>query len=174
MNYANIIQELDNASSFDIFRLSIALNHEIESYERILEIKSKLIVGQNVDWFNATNNRLEKAVVIKCNKSRVLLENISDGLKWNVQYCAINLDSVEVEIAMNKKTGVKKYELSLGDVVSFIDNFNKLIYGKVIKLNPKTAKIDTGSNFWKVYYENITKADDMEAELVKNKIFIDM
>ena len=42
------------------------------------------------------------------------------------------------------------------------------------KLNPKTAKIDTGNNFWKVYYENITKADDMEAELVKNKIFIDM
>ena len=131
------------------------------------------MVGQTISWFNSQSNKEEKAEVLRCNKSRVLVDNFSDNQKWNVYYSAINMQSVEVDISMNQKVGLRKMELSLGEIVAFLDNFNKTIYGQVVKLNPKTARIDTRGNNWSVSYNLLRKVDDIEAELAEKMLYID-
>lgn len=172
MDYSSIIQELDEASLFDIYRLSVALNQELSNPSRVQEIKSKLVSGQVISWFDAQKNREEKAEVVRCNKSRVLIKNLSDGVKWNIFYSSINMQEVEVEIKLDKKFGLRKQELSLGEIVAFTDRYNVLIFGQVIKLNPKTARIDVGDYNWDVSYNLLRKTSDIEAELAEEKIFI--
>jgi len=173
MDYSSIIKELDEASLFDIFRLSCALNQELSNEKRINEIKSQLVVGQTISWFNSQSNKEEKAEVLRCNKSRVLVDNFSDNQKWNVYYSAINMQSVEVDIKLNQKVGLRKMEISLGDIVAFLDNYNETIYGQVVKLNPKTARINVGQHSWSVSYNLLRRADDIEAEFAKKKIFLE-
>lgn len=173
MDYSNIIKELDEASLFDIYRLSCALNQELASAKRVDDVKSKLVVGQDISWFNFQSNREERATVLRCNKSRVLVHNFSDNQKWNVYYSAINMQAVEVDITLNQKVGLRKIELSLGEVVAFLDNYNKTIYGQVIKLNPKTARVDVGECTWDVGYGLLRKTADLEAELAFEAMLID-
>ena len=172
MDFSNIIKELDEASLFDIYRLSVALNQELSNEKRVNEIKSKLIVGQIISWFDSSTNKEHKAEVLRCNKSRVLVHNFSDNQKWNIYYAAINMQKIDVEIKMKQKIGLRKSEISLGDVVAFLDRYNETIYGQVIKLNPKTARIDVGDCNWDVSYNLLRKADDIEAELALEKILI--
>jgi len=172
MDYSNIIKELDEASLFDIYRLSCALNQELSNDKRVNEVKSKLVVGQEISWFNVQSNKEEKAKVLKCNKSRVLVHNFSDNQKWNVFYSAINTQAVAVDITINQKIGLRKIELSLGEVVAFLDRYNKTLYGQVVKLNPKTARIDVGADTWDVSYNLLRKTNDIEAELALEAFLI--
>jgi len=168
MDYSNIIEELNSASFFDIYRLSCALNQELTNDTRIQEVKKRLIVGQEISWFNAQSNKLEKATLLKCNKTRALVENKSDAERWNVHYAAINMEEVDVTIDMHQKVGLRKIELSLGDVVAFLDASNQLLYGSIEKLNPKTARITVKDVSWSVSYNLLRRADDIDAEIFRN------
>ncbi len=172
MDFSSIVKELDKASLFDIYRLSVALNQELSNEKRVNEIKSKLIVGQTISWFDSKSNKEQRAEVLRCNKSRVLVYNFSDNQKWNVHYPAINMQEVEVSISMNQKIGLRKSELSLGEIVAFLDNYNETIFGQVIKLNPKTVRIDIGEYNWNVSYSLLRKVSDIEAELALDAILI--
>ena len=65
MDYFRIIEDLQQASLFDLYRLRVAISQQLESPQRIREIKSRLRPGQTITYFNGAENRLVKAQVIK-------------------------------------------------------------------------------------------------------------
>jgi len=170
MDYSKILQELENASLFDLYRMSSAINDELANSQRIDEIKQSLRVGQEVTWFDDETHRLERAVIEKCAPSRCEVKNLSDGKRWRVLYASINLNEVDATINSNQKFGVKKSALRVGDFISFLDNENKLQFAKVTKLNPKTVGVVTMGNVkWRVYYENLSKITDIDADVINKK-----
>ena len=50
IDYANIIEELKDASLFDLYRLKSAINQQLENPQRLAEIKKRLRPGQKVTW----------------------------------------------------------------------------------------------------------------------------
>jgi hypothetical protein len=130
-------------------------------------------VGQIITWFNSRTNALVEAEIIKCNKTACEVENLSDGVRWNVLYSHINIGNVDIEINMNRKSGLKKNELQLGELVMFLDQQHHPLYGKVVKLNPKTVSVNVNNGIWKVSYSLLSKPNDVDAEII-NKNFIDM
>ena len=172
MDYSQVLKDLEEVTSFDMYRLVSALQDEMESAQRIKKVRRGLRIGQIITWFDRDTHKLVKAEILKLNKTRCLVRNIEDGVKWNIVYASINTEEKSVEINMNQEYGVKKSELRIGDTVTYVSRDNLQIFGTVVKLNPKTAGVKTvdGEN-WRVAYGFLKKVFDIEGEII-NKRFI--
>jgi hypothetical protein len=153
MDYSKIVEELKQASLFDLYRLNAAINQQLEDPKRIDEVKRHLRTGQIINYFDYTENRAVEAKVIKLKRTRLLVETIHNKQRWDIPFYWINLERVGTDIVIPARKGVEKSQLKVGDMVGFQDKQNNDVYGKVIRLNPKTATIVTNTNAkWRVSY----------------------
>ncbi len=153
MDYSKLIDELKQASLFDLHRLHVAIGQQLENPQRVEEIKDKLRLGQIVSYFDTRENRLIDAEVIKLKRTKILVKNLHDKKLWNMPFYWINMDDVDTDIQASAGKGVEKSELKVGDTVCYRDRQNRDVYGEVIRLNRKTATvvITTGEK-WRVGY----------------------
>jgi hypothetical protein len=166
MDYSNILKELKQTSLFDLYRLSVAINQLLEDPRRLSVIKRCLRPGQNIIYFDDTENRLIKAKVIKLMRTRLLVENIDDQHRWEIPLYCVNLDEVNTDIIGSSKMGLDKSQLKVGDLVGFQDKQNNDVHGKIIRLNQKTATIKTNINTeWRVGYEWLYLVINVEQEI---------
>ena len=63
MDYTLLINELNKASTFDLYRLYAAIDKELRNPIRIKLIKQKLIIGMELSYFNFVENRLFKGKI---------------------------------------------------------------------------------------------------------------
>ena len=153
MDYSKIIQELKQASSFDLYRLQAAINDQLENPQRIEAIKSRLRPGQHIAYFDSTENKLVKAQVVRLKRTRLLVENLHDKQRWGIPFYAVNLEGVDTDITLVPEAGLDKSQLKVGDKVGFLDKHNQDVYGEVIRLNQKTATILADDRTqWRVGY----------------------
>ena len=160
MNYSDILNELNKASLFDLFRLNIAINHQLDDPHRIKQVKQSLKVGEMITWFDSDKNRLVEAQLLEIRKTKALVLNQDDGRRWTIHICSINHDNVEADI--QTPTGVDRTSLKIGDNVCFRGKSEEELFGKVIKLNPKTAGVMVGTTQWRVAYSLLTLTIDGE------------
>ena len=153
MDYSRIIEELKQASLFDLYRLRVAISHQLENPQRIQEIKCQLKPGQTITYFDGAENKLIEAKVVKLKRTRLLVENKHDKQRWDIPFYLVNLDSVDTDITLSSTMGLDKSQLKVGDRVGFRDGQNNDVYGEVIRLNRKTATILTDDHTnWRVGY----------------------
>jgi len=134
MNYAKILAELNSASLFELYRLEQAIRCSLEDPMRIRAIKDSLTVGQDIEYFDAEENRLVQASIIELKRTRALVRNRHDGGLWNIPFYHINLDHADVSISGS--TGkLDRNSLKVGDKVAFKDRKGNELFGEVIKLN---------------------------------------
>jgi len=151
MNYSEILDELNNASLFELYRLEQAIRRSLEDPVRIKHIKDSLKVGQDIEYFDAEENRLIEASIIELKRTRALVKNRHDEMLWNIPFYHINLD--HVDIAISDSTGkLDRNSLKVGDKVAFKDRKGNERFGEVIKLNQKTVGVLVGTARWKVGY----------------------
>ena len=62
MNYSKILEELNNASLFELYRLKQAIRRSLEDPVRIRNIKESLKVGQDIEYFDAEENRHDEKI----------------------------------------------------------------------------------------------------------------
>ena len=154
MDYSGILQALKEASLFDLYRLRAAIDHMLDQPERLDAIRNRLKPGQTITYFDETENRLIEARVIRLKRTRLLVENRHDGQQWNIPFYYVNLDRVDTDIKpISPEVGLDRSRLKVGDKVGFRDRQNNDLYGQVIRLNRKTATIQTeNSGKWRVAY----------------------
>ncbi len=156
MDYSKLIEELKQASLFDLHRLHVAIGQQLENPQRIKEIKNRLRLGQIVSYFDWRENRLIDAEIIKFKRTNVSVRHLHNNERWSVPLYSINMENVDTDIQTPSGQGVEKSQLKVGDMVRYQDRQNRDVYGEVIKLNQKTATvvITTGEK-WRVYYSNL-------------------
>jgi hypothetical protein len=151
MNYCKILEELNNASLFELYRLQQAIRRNLEDPARIRKIKDSLKVAQDIEYFDAEENRLIQARIVELKRTRALVKNHHDGALWNIPFYHINLHHADVDICGS--TGkLDRNSLKVGDKVAFKDRKGNELFGEVIKLNQKTAGVLVGTTRWKVGY----------------------
>lgn len=173
MDYSKIVQELQKSSLFDVYRLQVAINRLLENPDRIEEIRRQLRPGQEITYFDATENREIEARVVKLKQTRVLVEHKRDQQRWNIPLYYVNLEGVDTEIKVSSgKVGLDKSQLKVGDRVGFRDQQNNDLYGEVIRLNPKTATIRLeDSTEWRVPYRLLYSV--IEGEQIEGRRLIE-
>jgi len=153
MDYSRIIEDLNQASLFDLYRLRIAIDHLLENPQRVAEIKKHLKPDQIIHYFDPTANRLIEATVIELKRTQILVRNSHDQQLWNIPFYWINLDEVNTDINVSSQMKLSKSQLKVGDIVGFQDKQNNDMHGEIIRLNQKTASIKTSLNTeWRVGY----------------------
>lgn len=151
MNYSAILEELENASLFDLYRLEEAIRCTLEDPARLSQVRSSLRVGQDVHYFDAEQNRLIAASVVELKRKRVVVRRRDDGRLWNIPLYQINLTGEDVSISAYKGK-LDRNSLKVGDKVTFKDRKGHELFGQVIKLNQKTAGVLVGTTSWNVSY----------------------
>ena len=106
-------------------------------------------------YFHAPENRLVPVLLPQVHKSRVAMEELDSGKRWTIPACMFNLQGEVPDLAPRQRGKVDRLTLQVGDRVGFTDNNGRELMGKVIKLNPKRAKIATAEGIWNVYYESL-------------------
>jgi hypothetical protein len=166
MNYSEIVKALNHATGFDLYRLYVAIGNMLDDPKRITEVKRRLHAGDEVEYLEASENRIVKARLIKFQRTRVLVENLNDKARWSIPYCALNIYSADTTITENVKEGLGKNEASVGDYVGFFDREGKERYGQVMRLNQKTVTLDCQGSKWRVAYSFLFKVVDLQDEQV--------
>ena len=164
MNYADIIQALDHASAFDLYRLQRAIDHLIDEPKRMIEIKKTLRLGQEIDYYDASANRIESAIVENIKQTKAVVQNLRDGKRWQIPLCAINIRGTDTRIVQPDVEGLTKNELSIGDSVGFVDRAGVEQHGRVVRLNQKTATMESPDKRWRVSYSLLYKVIDRDIE----------
>ena len=152
MDYSKILQALNQASSFELYRLRAAIDNQLKSPERTKTIRSQLHIGQEVEIFDSEKNKTERAVITKFNPTSVDITLVERRLYWRIPYYWINVDHVDVAIKNTAKQGIDRNSLTVGDTVGFRNKDGHELYGKIIRLNPKTVTINTSRGKWRVAY----------------------
>ena len=129
MDYSNILEELNKASTFDLYRLRVAIDQQLESPQRLSAIKRYLKPGQKISYFDAQQNREIEAEILKIRRTRVLVQNLHDQAKWTIPLYFVNLDKVETDIINSSKEGLDKTQLKVGDMVVFLDKEQNDLHG---------------------------------------------
>ena len=86
MNYSEVIDALNNATGFDLFRVSAAIDKMLDDPKRIIELKQHLRTGQEIEYFEPDENTIVKACIIEFKRTRVRIKRIDNGANWTIPY----------------------------------------------------------------------------------------
>lgn len=158
MDYSKIMEELESATPFDLYRLREAINKKLDDPSFINNIKQHIRPGMDCKYFDSDENRLIEATVVKIGRTRTSVKNKHDGHRWNIPFYMVNLEGVSVDIVKPSGKGLDRNHLKIGDHVGFVNRDNVELYGDIIKLNPKMAKVKLGDGkVWRVSYSCLFK-----------------
>jgi len=161
MDYELIVSALQKASAFDLFRLQSAIGHLLDDPRRLNAIKRQLRPGMEITYFEPQENRLIPAKVLEIRRTRVAIQELPTGKRWTVPLYMINIEGADTDIKP-KKNHIDRLSLKIGDQVGFTGKDGSELFGAVIKLNPKRAKIQTRQGIWAVPYSMLFTIIDGE------------
>lgn len=163
MNYTDVLNALKTASLFDLFRLAMAISHELENPERIKAARLAFKVGDTVSFFDETENTVRSGIVMEKNIKYVSLRDEKDPYRWwKLPYCVLNLNHVDTDIHHQRQEKLSKNNLKVGDCVGF-NKDGEEITGMVVRLNFKTVSLVTADRHrWRVSYASLYKIIDTE------------
>ena len=163
MNYNNLLHDLKQASPFELFRLRILMDTIMESPEQIQKMRRQLREGMVVDYFDAEANRLVAVEIKQVKRTRVSATEVESGKKWALPFYMLNLEDIPVESEAADRATLDRNSLSVGDSIGFNGCDGQILYGEIIKLNPKRAKVRTTTDgIWNVYYQSMIPIIDGE------------
>jgi len=161
VNYDLVLSELQQASSFELFRLQAAISTLLDDPDRLKAIKQQLRPGMDISYFHEQENRLKPAKLLEVRKTRAAIQDYTTNKRWSIPLYQINLENAETNLTPQRE-GVDRLSLRIDDRVGFRGKDNEEQFGTVIKLNPKRAKIKVGDTLWSVPYAMLFSIIDGE------------
>jgi len=174
MDYNEIVDQIQSASLFDVYRLRCALDHILEDPERLAELRHSLIPGRDVTYFSWKDNRLVEVTILELKQTRVLVREKGSERPYTIPMFWVNLGDLDIDLKPRQTgTGLSRSELSVGDQVGFRDRQNIARYGEVIRLNPRTATLRVDGRYkWRVGYGFLFRVVD--GQHAHRKLVIDV
>lgn len=171
VNYTLLINELNKASTFDLYRLFAAIEKELRNPIRIDLIKQRLIIGMELTYFNFVENRLLKAKLLELRKTHALVFEYEGNKKFIIPFAVINLDNIDTEIYNSDDSEtLSSNTLKVGDSVSFHKN-GGIIIGNIKRINYKTASVETKNRgIWRVSYTLLKKVTSPDSNIKSHNL----
>jgi len=164
MDYTHIIQQLKNATTFDLYRLHVAISNELQNPDRLMQIKRSLRIGDRVSYFDFSTNRLIEGELLEVRKTNAGIRHLHDGQHVLIDLYMINIDNADVHIHRSSgQSGMDKNQIAVGDRVGFLGKDHIERYGIVLRLNHKTVTLQTDEGMrWRVAYSFLFPVVDGE------------
>jgi len=161
VNYDLVLSELQQASSFELFRLQAAISTLLDEPSQLEAIKRQLQPGMKISYFHAQENRLIPAILLEVRKTRASIQDCNTGNRWDIPFYQLNLEESNTTLSPQRQR-VDRLSLRIDDRVGFKGKNSEEHFGTVIKLNPKRAKIKVSDTIWSVPYSMLFSIIDGE------------
>ncbi len=171
MDFSEILKSLNKASAFELFRLQAMIEQVLKNPEWNQAIQSRLEIGQEVEYFSWNDNGVRKGRVLKLGRSQVRLRDLQTNVQWRLDYAAINVDGLDVQVREEKPRGLGRNELAIGDSVGFNHEGRQMV-GKIVRLNPKTVTLQCANGQWRVayvYLQRVVDGETFERQVIEHQ-----
>lgn len=160
MNFSAVLDALNHASAFELYRLRFAIDRKLDDPAWAIAVRSRLHVGQEIEYFSPRENLVQRARIDEFRRKQVAVTDLPDGKRWLIEYNAINIDGIDVEIREQTRKGLGRNEVRVGDTLGFIDRNGHERSGVVLRLNNKTVSMQVGAQQWRVAYPLLHRVVD--------------
>lgn len=165
MNFSETIATLSKASAFDLYRLRAAIDRVLDQPGWMDAVRSRLRIGQSIEYFDPAANHTRQAQVLELRRKQAVVLDLETKKRWLISYAAINLDGADIDIREKPRQGLGRNEVSIGDVVGFLDRNHQQRSGQIVRLNDKTVTLICDQQGWRVGYGLLHRVVDGSASM---------
>lgn len=154
-----LIEALNRASSLELFQLNTLIERMLADPRRIIAVRANMHLGQTVRFLDWRDGQMRNGKVIAMKDTQVTLHEEGTRREWKLPYAAIEpspaSSQVETDIPPQPTTPPPpkpgRNDFRCGDKVSFEDRYMQPMVGQVVRINQRTASVDTGDGRnWRV------------------------
>lgn len=167
LDYSQLVNGLKNASLFEVYRLRIALDNELNNPAKIQAVRQLFKEGDTIEYFQAETNTFISAIVMQKHLKYVSVINCHDKHPWRIPYYMININSRDI-VFDRYKEGLTKNSIKVGDLLGFNCDGQQIV-GRVERLNQKTVSLITPNRHrWRVSYHLLHSVIESTSEEIQS------
>ena len=114
LNFSEVIEALNQASGFDLYRLRAAIDRTLADPKWIVAIRRALQIGQKVDYFDGQANRQCTGQILEFRKKEVQVYSLVTQQRWPAASAAITLECCNGLSRARPNRGVGRHDGTLG------------------------------------------------------------
>jgi hypothetical protein len=163
-----LIDALNRASSLELFELSTIIERLLADPRRIIAVRTNMNLGQTVRFLDWRDGQMRRGKVVAMKDTQVTLHEEGTRREWKLPYAA-----VEPALATGQPTTAdvsakpppikaSRNDFRSGKKVSFDDKYLQPQMGTIVRINQKTATVDTGNGHsWRVPFHMLRHVIDI-------------
>jgi hypothetical protein len=158
------LKDLPMATSEELYQLSWVIEQLLADPRRIVQARSQLHLGQQVQYFSWGDGKLRAARVVSMKNDRVTLLDEPSKRQISLPYAAIALEGAmpsqvspdesapdATTLAPPPEIG-RREDFRVGQRVSFTDRDLQHRVGLIVRINQQTATLDCDGQTWRVAF----------------------
>lgn len=153
------LDALRNASSLDLYQLSLAIDRMLGDPARILEVRRHLHLGAQVMYFDERDQQLAPGRVLQLQAKHVVVQDERTRVQWRLPYAAVVPGRSQQEPPPPRRADPAEFRV--GDTVSFTDKHLRERFGTITRLNAKTCSLLCDGEQWRVSPGLLRKVIDL-------------
>lgn len=153
-----LIDALNRASGLELFHLSTIVERMLADPRRIIAVRVNMHLGQTVRFLDWRDGQMRNGRVVALKDTQVTLHEEGTRREWKLPYAAVEPPRATSSAAAQTtppaappqvKPG--RGDFRCGEKVSFEDKYLQTQVGSVVRINQRTATVDTGDGHsWRV------------------------
>jgi hypothetical protein len=162
-----LIDALNRASSLELFQLSTLIERMLADPRRIIAVRAHMHLGQTVRFLDWHHGQMRSGKVVAMKDAQVVL-HADDGTRreWKLPYAAIEPPAPtpggSPQRAEPAPAHPSRNDFRCGEKVSFEDRYLQTQVGTIVRINQRTATIDTGDGTsWRVGFGLLRHVHDI-------------
>ena len=166
------LKDLPMATSAELYQLSWVIEQLLADPRRIVQARSHLHLGQQVQYFNWADGKLRPARVVSVKNDRVAVQDEASQRHVSLPYAAISPTGAAAapqggataneasDFTPPPEVG-RREDFRVGQRVSFIDRDLQHRIGLIVRINQQTATLDCSGQSWRVAFSLLHHIHDV-------------
>lgn len=163
-----LLDALGRASSLELFQLQTIIERMLADPKRIIAVRTHMHLGQTVRFLDWRDGQMREGKVVQMRDTQVVLHESATRREWKLPYAAIEPPAAGAAPAAQARP-VQAHaplpgrdDFRCGDKVAFEDKYLNTQVGVVVRINLRTATIDTGGGHsWRVGFGLLRQVVDV-------------
>jgi hypothetical protein len=163
-----LIDALNRASSLELFQLSTIIERLLADPRRIIAVRTNMNLGQSVRFLDWRDGQMRNGKVVAMKDTQVTLHEEGTRREWKLPYTAVEPPTATAQPAAAATPPnpppikASRNDFRGGEKVSFDDKYLQPQVGTVVRINQRTATVDTGNGqSWRVPFHMLRHVLDI-------------
>ena len=168
MNDHRLIDALNKATSLELYKLRAVIDRLLDDPKRIIAIRAPLHLGQTVQFFDWQRQQMRAGQVVALRDRQVGVRDERSRVEWKLHYAAIespkDAPSGSGGSTQSEKTAPprpQRGDFRVGEAVTFDDRYLQTHVGTIVRINQRTASIDSEGSSWRVPFSGLRHLVDV-------------